>query len=212
MECPIVKTRRAGITLRSPRAAGGSTSRGRGSPHHRRRHTRFPAASQPCCSPSSIYLIINLAITINSWGCCSHVDQSSAVVRAKQGHVSSPGGLLSPGINRSGYVCCGCARLGSGGGSSLIPPAAALVLGVAGAGPKRPFLQCFPVAARCRALVAGCASCVLEPWSGNGAQAVFNGLRCPGGLCQPVAVAGDTSGVVYWPVWPGATQMQAGRG
>lgn len=85
-----------------------------GAPPHRRCHTRFPAASQPFCSPSSIYLIINSAITINSWGCCSHVDQSSAVVRAEQGHVSSPGGLLSPGINCSRHVCCGCTGPGHG--------------------------------------------------------------------------------------------------
>lgn len=109
VQCPITKTQGAGITLRSPCTAGTSTSRGRGSPHHCRRHTHFPAASQPFCSPSSIYLIINSAITINSWGFCSHVDQSSAVVRAEQGHVSSPEGLLSPGINCLGHVCCGCA-------------------------------------------------------------------------------------------------------
>lgn len=148
MWCPITKTQGAGITLRSPRTVGASTLQGRGSPHHRRRHTRFPAASQPFCSPSSIYLIINSAITINSWGCCSHVDQSSTVVRAEQGHVSSPGGLLSPGINCLGHVCRGCAgpwSLGIGGGSSLIPLAMAPALGAAGTGAKHPFLQRFAV-------------------------------------------------------------------
>lgn len=146
MRCPIPKTQGAGIALRSPRTAGVSTSRGRGSPHHRRRHTRFPAASQPFCSPSSIYLIINSAITINSWGCCSHVDQSSAVVRAEQGHVSSPGGLLSPGINCSGHVCharAGPGSLGSSGGSSLIPLDMAPVLGVTGTGGKTPLFAVF---------------------------------------------------------------------
>lgn len=119
MQCPITKIWGAGIAPRFFHAASTSTSYGRHSPHHCRCHTHFPAASQPFCSPSSIYLIINSAITINSWDCCSHVDQSSAVVRAEQGHVSSPRGLLSPRINGSRRVCCGCTGLwsaGTGGG------------------------------------------------------------------------------------------------
>lgn len=148
VQCPITKTWGAGITLHSPYTAGTSTLRGRGSPHDCRHHTRFPAASQPFCSPSSIYLIINSAITINSWGCCSHVDQSSTVVRAERGHVSSPEGLLSPGINCLGHVHCGCAgpwSPGTSGGSSLIAVAMAPALGVAGTGAKHLFLQCFAV-------------------------------------------------------------------
>lgn len=137
----------------------------KGLPQQHHHHTRFPAASQPFCSPSSIYLIINSAITINSWGCCSHVDQSSAVVRAEQGHVSSPGGLLSPGINCLGRVCRGCAGLWSprtGGCSSPSPVAMARAPGVAVLGAKHPFLQYFVP-------VAGCASCSLEIRRGNGA-------------------------------------------
>lgn len=151
---PVVGMRGAGIAP----CCGRERVARKGLPQHHHCHTRFPAASQPFCSPSSIYLIINSAITINSWGCCSHVDQSSAVVRAEQGHVSGPGGLLSPGINCSGRVCRGCAGLWSprtGGCSSPSPVATAQAPGAAATGTKHPSLQYFvPVAVR--------TSCSLE--------------------------------------------------